>query len=303
MIPRLSYGERCRYPDFRFHIQYSVFPERECPVHTHDFAELVVVCHGRGMHVIDNQRYPVVAGDVFVVRPGDVHGYSDIEGMAICNVVFDPEAFLKSNWDLCDLPGYHALFHLEPLYRHVHEFKSKLHLSEEKLHYAYQLIARIEEEYIRRAPGFQAMIACHLGLLAGYLSRQYTEQETPASRELLNLFRVRNHIEENYREPITLDDLAQVAYMSKNSLLRAFSRCYGSSPIHYLIQHRLSKACELLRTRRCTITEAAHEVGFSDSNYFARQFRRAYGISPRDYREGRGPRRVERPAERLVGSG
>ena len=79
--------------------------------------------------------------------------------------------------------------------------------------------------------------------------------------------------------------MADVACMSKNSLLRALKRSYGTSPMSYLNQFRLKRAKRLLDDQNLTITEVSFNTGFSDSNYFSRQFRRAYGVSPSEYRK------------------
>ena len=285
MVEKLTYEERCRDRDFHFHIHYSVFSERFCPIHIHEFAELVVVRHGRGRHAIEGREYPLTAGDVFVVKPNDAHGYKDIDGLDICNLQFAPPAFLDPNSDLNHVPGYHALFHLEPILRHDHGFESKLHVHEERMHHVYDLIGCIEREYTGRRPGFQSMVGAHFRLLVGFLSREYTQQDASASRALLNLSRVVSFIEGSYQDPITLEELADVAHMSKNSLLRSFKRCYNTSPIDYLIRYRLTRACELLKDMRLSVTDIVYQVGFSDCSYFTRQFRNTYGMTPREYRK------------------
>jgi len=62
----------------------------------------------------------------------------------------------------------------------------------------------------------------------------------------------------------------------------------GSSPIAHLIQLRVNRAATLLRQTGDSVTDIAFRVGFSDSNYFTRQFRRIMGRSPRAYRNQQG---------------
>jgi AraC-like DNA-binding protein len=68
--------------------------------------------------------------------------------------------------------------------------------------------------------------------------------------------------------------------------MRVFRKATGQTPIEYLVRLRIQKAMELLRTTDRTITEIAMDVGFNDSNYFARQFRRLTDRSPRAFRLG-----------------
>jgi transcriptional regulator GlxA family with amidase domain len=91
---------------------------------------------------------------------------------------------------------------------------------------------------------------------------------------------VLSHLEANYGEPLNLDVLAKLAHMSKRNFQRAFQAAAGSAPITYLIKIRLNRAATLLR-RGEDVTSA----GFNDSNYFARQFRKTFGITPGEYRK------------------
>jgi AraC family L-rhamnose operon transcriptional activator RhaR/AraC family L-rhamnose operon regulatory protein RhaS len=82
----------------------------------------------------------------------------------------------------------------------------------------------------------------------------------------------------------TLQELAAAAHMSESSLLATFKDATGQSPIAYLIQLRIQRATELLRHGDQSISEIAFSVGFEDSNYFSRQFRKSMHTSPREYR-------------------
>jgi len=72
--------------------------------------------------------------------------------------------------------------------------------------------------------------------------------------------------------------------MSRSNLMRVFRKATGQTPIEYLLRLRIQKAMELLRNSSLSITEIALEVGFNDSNYFTRQFRRVLGETPRSFR-------------------
>jgi transcriptional regulator GlxA family with amidase domain len=73
--------------------------------------------------------------------------------------------------------------------------------------------------------------------------------------------------------------------MSARGFIRAFRAAMGSPPIAYLIQLRVNRAADMLRRSAQSITDIAFTVGFSDSNYFTRQFRKIVGVSPRVYRQ------------------
>ena len=73
--------------------------------------------------------------------------------------------------------------------------------------------------------------------------------------------------------------------MSPRSFLRVFRSATGTSPLAWMLGQRINRACMLLRQTDKPVTEIAFDVGFNDSNYFTRQFRKATGFSPREYRK------------------
>ena len=93
-----------------------------------------------------------------------------------------------------------------------------------------------------------------------------------------------SYIETHYAEQIGLQNLKDVANMSTSTLLRKFKRATEHTPVEYLLRVRVSHAVALLGNPEMSITEVAFAVGFQDSNYFARQFKRIMRVSPSEYR-------------------
>jgi two-component system response regulator YesN len=91
-------------------------------------------------------------------------------------------------------------------------------------------------------------------------------------------------IEGHYSEPLSLTRISSYLGISKFALCRKFRSIRGVSFRDYLLHFRLTKARELLTTRRYTITEIAQMVGFSDLPRFDKVFRHATGSTPSAYR-------------------
>jgi AraC family L-rhamnose operon transcriptional activator RhaR len=257
-------------------------------LHSHDFTELVVVLAGKGVHYSSDEAFEVMAGDAFVVSKA--HGYRDTEDLDLVNVIFHPARLALPLAEARKLPGYHAFFALEPRYRRQHRFRSCLHLTLDELSLVSGLIAEMEAELRHRGPGYEYMAIAALIQLVGRLSRAYERMRVVESRPLIRLGTVLSYLERNYTERIRLSDLARIARLSPSSLLRAFHSITGHAPMEYLIRLRLLRACDLLRAGGLNVTETSFRVGFGDSNYFARQFRRVMGCTPREYarRSGQG---------------
>lgn len=260
-------------------------PQGPFGVHTHDFSEIVIITGGQGIHVVSEEEWPVTAGDAFVLNAHEPHGYRDLDDLRLINIMFDAVALNLRLFDLTALSGYHALFTLEPAWRHRHQFRSRLHLNARDLGETIALVDRLDHEISGRESGYQFFAVSWFMQLIGHLSRCYERTKNPDSESLLRIAEAIVHIERNYTKPLSLEELAEIAEMPKRSFLRDFKNAMGTSPISYLIQFRIRRAAELLRGTNRGVTQIAFDVGFEDSNYFARQFRQQQGVSPREYRK------------------
>ena len=251
------------------------------PLHTHDFTELVIVLAGRGVHYSTDEAYEVIAGDAFVVSKA--HGYKEAEKLELVNILFHPDRLALPLMEARKLPGYHAFFALEPRYRRQHHFRSCLHLTMQELGIISGLTNEMAAELRGRGPGFEYIATAMLIHLIGRLARSYEGMRAVESRPLIRLGTVLSHMERHYTERIRLEDLTAIARMSGSGLLRAFRSITGYAPMEYLIRLRILRACDILRAGELNITETAYRVGFSDSNYFTRQFRQVMQCTPREY--------------------
>ncbi|MDD6262125.1 MAG: AraC family transcriptional regulator [Clostridiales bacterium] len=96
------------------------------------------------------------------------------------------------------------------------------------------------------------------------------------------------YIKNNYRQKITVRDIAREVNLSESHLFSVFKKETGFSPITYLNNYRLSAAADLLLRDNKTIVEIADEVGICDSVYFNKLFRKNYQMAPSKYRETHG---------------
>ena len=254
-------------------------------VHLHEFAELTIVTGGTASHVTAQGRYPITSGDVFFIPPEHPHGFADTRGLSLTNVLFLPKRLALPAEELRRMPGYQALFESEPKYRDAQGFVGHLRLPPDELDRVMTLVRELDAESERYTPGGASLVEALFVQLLVRLARSYGAHASPGGRRLLAVQKTIRHIEERHAEVIELGVLAEKAGMSLSTFKRAFKAVTGTSPIDYVLQVRLARACHLLREEDRTVTEAALAAGFNDSNYFARQFRRRMGCTPREWRE------------------
>jgi len=276
------------YPSYNNYFAPDQFPlrvhspqtHRQTEIHAHGFTELVVIQTGRVVHVTQEEEYPAQAGDVFVIHEGDAHGYRDGENLILLNILYNSRRLLGPADAVRKIPGYHAMFHIEPKFRKRHGPRARLRLNERDLNSTMDRIASIQEELETKAPGYELLATAMFLQLVGFLSRRYSLDPTPHTGSLLRMGGVISYIEEHYDRPIPLEQLAKMAHISPRHLLRTFREATGLTPIEYLLRRRIRKATDLLQTEDMNVTEVAFAVGFTDGNYFSRQFRRITGQTP-----------------------
>ncbi|BAY81710.1 AraC family transcriptional regulator [Calothrix parasitica NIES-267] len=128
-------------------------------------------------------------------------------------------------------------------------------------------------------------------LLTVHLLRNYTQ--TSEKQELsdgaldsLKLQQVKDFIEDNLAESLTIADIAAVVHMSQFHFARVFKAAIGESPHRYVTQRRMERAKILLEVTKFPVVEIAYRVGFNNPSHFTSQFRKYMGMTPKKYRDG-----------------
>jgi AraC family transcriptional regulator len=122
--------------------------------------------------------------------------------------------------------------------------------------------------------------------LAHHLLRFHSQEHLtrPVRREDKRMMLVDDLLRGSLSSKITLAELASVAGLSKFHLLRTFKLAFGETPSQRLTRYRMAEAKRLLAKTSLAVSEISLECGYDNPAHFAYAFRRAYGLSPREYR-------------------
>ena len=115
---------------------------------------------------------------------------------------------------------------------------------------------------------------------AFWVSNKHEEQSMSAVNK------AKQYIDENYMKELTLDDVSRVVNISSYYFSKVFKEETGENFIDYLTKLRIEAAKNLLKTTNKSMKEIALEVGYSDPNYFSRNFKKYTGKTPTDYAKG-----------------
>ncbi len=258
-------------------------PQENYPLHEHEFVELVIVTGGKGCHFTDRISYTLERGDVFIVRPGQKHGYRDVDGLTLINVLYNTESLMTSLADIGTMAGFHALFKIEPHFASTSN--TRLLLTDDEINESVAILSKIEREIENNAAGFVFFSKIYFLELVGYLSRCYNVDDPKNSVEVARVAEAISFIEQHYTEDIDQNKLAQTANLSKSHFLNIFKKTTKTTPLLYQKLLRMEKACSLLTQSDMSISNISYNCGYNDSNYFTRQFKSVMKVSPKKYRE------------------
>jgi AraC-like DNA-binding protein len=87
----------------------------------------------------------------------------------------------------------------------------------------------------------------------------------------------------NYSGSISISRISESIGINRKYFSKIFKEAVGSAPIEYLINYRLTKACELMQNKTLTVGEIARSVGYDDQLLFSRIFKKYKGCSPNYY--------------------
>lgn len=109
------------------------------------------------------------------------------------------------------------------------------------------------------------------------------ESETERMNQVAE--KIRTYIRENYMNEISMQDAARQFNYSDAYFCKLFKQCFDQNFTTYLTNFRINEAKRLLKDKSISVKDAGMKVGYFDSNYFAKVFKRVTGMIPSEYRE------------------
>lgn len=237
--------------------------------HIHNITEICYVVKGKGNFRIMDSLISVSQDDMILINPKVNHTevVRDTQGFEYILLGVEGLEFRDGSVDSC-----HCLYNFR-----AHR--------EEILCILQRILQEVEEKNNGCQQICQNLFEILVTLIVRYSKIQpITEPIGRASKECAA---VKRYIDTNFKESITLDQLAEMAHVNKYYLVHSFSREYNTSPINYLIERRVCESCHLLCDTDHSLSQISRIMGFSSPSYFSQSFRKVMGISPLEYRKQR----------------
>lgn len=268
--------------DFEIYYYKDLGLKKVAP-HTHDYYEFYFFLAGNVSMKINGTGYPLKSGDILFIPPDTSHQLI-VHGNEVPYrrfVFWISQAYYEYLLSLSKDFGYLVsyatatntyIFHTDHISYNLTQ-SIILHLLEE-LH---------SDRFGRETQLHVCVYELLLHLNRIVYEKNHLKKEGKERSLYLNIL---NYIESHPEENLSLDQLAEVFYVSKYHIAHEFKNSLGISVHQYVTKKRLSLCRDALLENK-NITEIYQKYGFGDYSSFYRAFKKEYGVSPKEFRDSR----------------
>jgi len=249
------------FPEARYHY-------RERPAGTPEHI-LILCVAGSGWLEVDSVRHPIQAREAVLIPRNLPHIYGASEE--------DPWSI---QW--VHLQGTAADYFFSLLPENVYTVPATAELTAVLQHHFRECYNSIMGSFVQQRMIFITQTIQHLLGHLFFNNRLFS----PALRssQFHNLDSTLDYLRKNIDKPLTLQQMANHAQLSKSHFARLFKEQTNYSPVDYFIRLKLQRACMQLALTRQTIRQISLAVGYTDPYYFSRLFKKIIGKSPSQFR-------------------
>lgn len=256
------------------------------PWHWHDDWEIAYVEQGAVRVCVNDQQVLLQEGDGIFINRRVLHTFSmagETE-VRMPNVLFEPVLLYGSResvyWEKYVKPLALSKGFTHEVFRRQTPWQAEILGQAER---AFSLLTA--EDY-----GYELRVRAALSEIFLILTRHIPDLGNTEAKSQTEMDRIRqmlSFIQLHYTEPVSVQQIADSAFISRRECMRSFQRVLGTSPIQYVIDLRLRKAKQLLLETDFPVMEIGARCGFPDQSYFTRVFREKTGVSPGKFRKSR----------------
>lgn len=252
--------------------------------HWHPEIEFTLVVSGEMLYRINQSDFHLKSGQALFGNANTLHTGHMLHGLDChyISLTFDPKLIY----------GYEkSLLHTKyvaPLLQNPKLSSICFDLQEAWHHDVIDALVRIHHLSRQKEDFFEMKIQVILHQLWLIILEHYSDLLNDDNyineKNLDRLKTILSFIQENYAAKISLEDIAGSIHLCKSECCRLFKKHMHESLFDYLLRYRIEKSLPHLMNPDCSITEAAFQVGFADSNYYSKVFRKCMGCTPTKYR-------------------
>lgn len=269
------------FPISFFADELATLPNNAGPLHWHpDFEIATALCSTLDFQ-IGLQHVSLHAGESIFINGNVLHGIRQISDGApdpMPNIVFSPAAVAHES-SIIYRRYIQPIAHSNSLHFIVFNEKDTWHADVTRSAMTiYRLMQERPTLYEMAVQRELCSILEHIAAHLSALPRASSSRVQITSQ--IRLHKMLAYIHKRYAEPITLQNIAEAACISRSEAGRCFHAYMGCSPVDALIRYRLQMAHRLLKDTTRTLQDISYSCGFNSLTHFSRQFRKLFGIPP-----------------------
>jgi AraC family transcriptional activator of pobA len=239
--------------------------------HKHDFFLIMIVTGGSGHHQIDFKNHKISPGQIYIMKPGQMHSWILSKGIKgyIVEFNYQSTSSIKESLGLInDLSFSPDLFSFEDK-KNWNEIENLIKLMLEESNLKREMHDLCLQAYL------SSFLINIIRLYQGHLRQAKT---------LTTIEKFRKLLEKNFKQAHTVDFYAHRLSISPKAFTMQLSRAIGRPPREIIQERILLEAKRYLAFSDLSIAEIGYELGFDDANYFTRFFRVHEGKTPAQFR-------------------
>ena len=261
----------------RPHTRFIHFPE-----HTHDYVEVVYMCSGRTVHIVNGNRIELHQGELLFMNQSATHEILEAKQQDLAvNFIVLPEFFNNVLTFMGEEETPLRRFLVDCLCGQT-SGTGFLHFKVAGITPIQNLIENLLFTLLQETPNRRKVSQMTMALLFMQLMGHMETLDTPDQEQAV-ILRVLSYIEAHYASG-SLTDLAQLLHYDLYSLSREIKRKTGKNYTQLVQEKRLAQAAFLLKNTDRNVDDIAAAVGYENMGYFHKIFRESFGLSPRQYR-------------------
>ena len=260
------------------------YADRTIGWHWHAAYEIVFFSAGRFTVRTPEQEFVAEAGSAVFINTGVLHSYEAMgNGSVLYAQIFDMHLLSGIISSIFEEKYFSPLNRCAALQAWPIKPESIRHL--EMLRSTLRAIELVKTEPFAYEFDLRSELCSFWRALLSDTEAVRAASPLRSSADADRLKQMLDYIQDNYRERISLEQIASAAGISVRECTRCFKRCIETSPTAYLNQYRLRIACRMLRETSESVLTISEACGFSSPSYFTKTFRDALGCTPLEYRK------------------
>jgi AraC family transcriptional activator of pobA len=283
MIKTISISDLLNRPKQQIGFAIDRFEEMEEPEniefpHKHDFYEILWIIDGTSKHTIDYKKYVIEADTLFFISPGQLHLFEEWQDIKGYCIIFTEQFFLQI------FQNKNVLFELSYL-DNLHETPFVKLNNHDKL-ILQPIVDLLYQEAKNVSPSsevIQALILIFLRKIQPVFS--FNHYQTTKQHEVFVFKKFKHLVETQFEKNIPISQYASQLNISSHYLNALVKAVCGKTSTEIIKERTILEAQQLLHFSELTISQIADQLGFEDSSYFARFFKKQVGLSPFDFRK------------------